>query len=123
MIRRPPRSTLFPYTTLFRSILVFTAGSALAALSTSATALDLARALQGVGGAIVTPLTLTLLSAAVPREKRGLALGAWGGIGGLPGAVGPPAGGAIARGLSRERVFWGNSPTGLLLRPLSCIRL
>src|SRR5207248_2175475 len=56
-------------------ILVFTAGSALAALSTSATALDLARGVQGVGGAIVTPLTLTLLSAAVPRERRGLARG------------------------------------------------
>src|SRR5256885_6837014 len=72
MIRRPPRSTLFPYTTLFRSILVFTAGSALAPLSTNAPALDLARGVQGVGGAIVTPLTLTLLSAAVPRERRGL---------------------------------------------------
>src|SRR5205807_2166534 len=53
---------------------VFTVGSAVAALSTTATGLDLARALQGVGGAIVTPLTLTLLSAAVPREKRGLGL-------------------------------------------------
>src|SRR3954454_5870223 len=53
---------------------IFTAGSAAAALSTSATALDLSRAVQGVGGAIVTPLTLTILSAAVPREKRGLAL-------------------------------------------------
>ena len=66
---------------------VFTVGSAVAALSTTATGLDLARALQGVGGAIVTPLTLTLLSAAVPREKRGLALGAWGGIGGLAVAI------------------------------------
>src|ERR687888_268378 len=50
---------------------VFTVGSAAAALSTTPTALDLARALQGVGGAIVTPLTLTILSGAVPREKRG----------------------------------------------------
>src|SRR6266550_3362869 len=62
---------------------VFTIGSAVAALSTTADALDFARALQGVGGAIVTPLTLTILSAAVPRERRGLALGIWGGIGGL----------------------------------------
>src|SRR5438093_19633 len=86
-------------------ILVFTAGSALAALSTSATALDLARGVQGVGGAIVTPLTLTLLSAAVPRERRGLALGAWGGIGGLAVAIGPLVGGAIVEGLSWQSIF------------------
>src|SRR5947208_10869283 len=55
---------------------VFTAASAAAALAPSAGTLIAARALQGVGGAIVTPLTLTLLSAALPREKRGLALGA-----------------------------------------------
>ena len=64
-------------------LLLFTGASAAAALSTRANALDIARALQGVGGAIVTPLTLTILSAAVPRERRGLALGIWGGIGGL----------------------------------------
>src|SRR6201747_2648235 len=67
---------------------IFTAGSIAAALAPSANALDIARALQGVGGAIVTPLTLTILSAAVPREKRGLALGAWGGIQGLAVALG-----------------------------------
>src|SRR3954452_15341108 len=58
---------------------IFTLASAAAALAPSAAALDLARAAQGVGGAIVMPLTLTILSAAVPKEKRGLALGAWGG--------------------------------------------
>src|SRR6266508_2182408 len=64
-------------------IVIFTVSSAAAALAPSILALDLARAAQGVGGAIVTPLTLTLLSAAMPPERRGLALGAWGGIGGL----------------------------------------
>src|SRR5712691_12121411 len=62
---------------------IFTAASAFAALAPSIEALNVARALQGVGGAIVMPLTLTLLSAAVPAERRGLALGAWGGVGGL----------------------------------------
>src|SRR5881275_971921 len=104
-------------------ILVFTAGSALAALSTSATALDLARGVQGVGGAIVTPLTLTLLSAAVPRERRGLALGAWGGIGGLAVAIGPLVGGAIVEGLSWQWIFWINVPIGLVLAPLAFFRL
>jgi EmrB/QacA subfamily drug resistance transporter len=104
-------------------ILVFTAGSALAALSTSATALDLARGIQGVGGAIVTPLTLTLLSAAVPRGRRGLALGAWGGISGLAIAIGPLVGGAIVEGLSWQWIFWLNVPIGLLLAPVALSRL
>src|SRR5438105_4819625 len=102
---------------------VFTLGSAVAALSATATGLDLARALQGVGGAIVTPLTLTLLSAAVPRERRGLALGAWGGIGGLAVAIGPLVGGAIVQGLSWQWIFWINVPIGLVLAPLAFFRL
>ena len=102
---------------------VFTLGSAVAALSTTATGLDLARALQGLGGAIVTPLTLTLLSAAVPREKRGLALGAWGGIGGLAVAIGPLVGGAIVEGISWQWIFWINVPIGLVLAPLAFFRL
>src|SRR5919198_1661299 len=61
---------------------VFTLASAAAALAPSVEALIAARAAQGIGGAIVTPLTLTILSAAVPAEKRGVALGAWGGISG-----------------------------------------
>ncbi len=102
---------------------IFTIGSAVAALSTTATGLDFARALQGVGGAIVTPLTLTLLSAAVPRERRGLALGAWGGIGGLAVAIGPLVGGAIVQGLSWQWIFWINVPIGLVLAPLAFFRL
>ena len=76
---------------------IFTAASASAALAPSIEVLNAARALQGVGGAIVTPLTLTILSAAVPGERRGLALGAWGGIGGLAVALGPVVGGAVVR--------------------------
>jgi EmrB/QacA subfamily drug resistance transporter len=104
-------------------IAIFTVSSALAALSTSATMLDLARAAQGVGGAIVTPLTLTILSAAVPKEKRGLALGAWGGIGGLAVALGPLVGGAVVEGISWHWIFWLNVPIGLVLAPLALLRL
>src|SRR5881398_1821440 len=100
-------------------ILLFTGASAFAALSTSANALDIARAVQGVGGAIVTPLTLTILSAAVPAERRGLALGIWGGIGGLAVAIGPLVGGAVVSGLSWQWIFWLNVPLGLLLMPLA----
>src|SRR5262249_7463602 len=77
---------------------IFTAASAAAALAPNIHVLVGARAVQGVGGAIVTPLTLTLLSASVPPERRGLALGAWGGIGGAARGVGPPPGGAGVRG-------------------------
>src|SRR5205814_608591 len=66
---------------------VFTLGSAAAALAPTTGALIVSRALQGVGGAIVTPLTLTILSAAVSPERRGLALGAWGGVAGLAIAI------------------------------------
>ncbi len=104
-------------------MLLFTGASAFAALSTSANTLDIARALQGVGGAIVTPLTLTLLSAAVPAERRGLALGIWGGIGGLAVALGPLVGGAIVSGVSWHWIFWVNVPIGLVLAPLAYSRL
>src|SRR3954468_8316555 len=85
---------------------IFTLASAGAALAGSANELIAARALQGLGGAIVLPLTLTLLSAAVPAEKRGVALGAWGGIGGLAVALGPLVGGAIVQGISWQWIFW-----------------
>src|SRR5499426_1978160 len=57
---------------------IFTLSSAAAALAPTIGALDAARAVQGFGAAIVMPLTLTILSAAVPKERRGVFLGAWG---------------------------------------------
>ncbi len=102
---------------------IFTASSALAALAPSIVALDAARALQGIGGAIVMPLTLTILSASVPAERRGLALGAWGGITGLAVAFGPLVGGAVVSGISWQWIFWLNVPIGLVLIPLVWFRL
>ena len=102
---------------------LFTGASAFAALASSIEVLNVARALQGVGGAIVTPLTLTILSAAVPAEKRGLALGAWGGIGGLAVALGPLIGGAVTEGISWQWIFWINVPIGVVLIPLAWRRL
>ena len=102
---------------------IFTLASALAALAPTIEALVAARALQGLGGAIIAPLTLTILSAAVPAERRGLALGAWGGIGGLAVALGPLVGGAVIEGLSWQSIFWINVPIGLVLMPLAWRRL
>jgi EmrB/QacA subfamily drug resistance transporter len=82
-------------------------------------ALIAARAIQGIGGAIVTPLTLTILSDAFPKEKRGLALGAWSGIAGLAVASGPLVGGAVVDGISWQWIFWLNVPIGIVLLPLA----
>ena len=98
---------------------LFTAASAAAALAPSMDALIVARAIQGIGGAIVTPLTLTILSDAFPKEKRGLALGAWSGIAGLAVASGPLVGGAVVDGISWQWIFWLNVPIGILLVPLA----
>ncbi|HEY3962101.1 MAG TPA: MFS transporter [Gaiellaceae bacterium] len=100
-------------------LVIFTVSSAAAALAPSIGALDAARAVQGLGGAIVMPLTLTILSAAVPKERRGLALGAWGGISGLAVALGPLVGGAVVSGISWHWIFWLNVPLGLVLAPLA----
>src|SRR5215218_336627 len=102
---------------------IFTAASAAAALAGSSNELIGARAIQGLGGAIVMPLTLTILSEAVPAERRGVALGAWGGIGGLAVAIGPLVGGAIVQGISWQWIFWLNVPIGLVLVPLALSRL
>jgi EmrB/QacA subfamily drug resistance transporter len=98
---------------------IFTLASAAAALAPSIDALIAARAVQGIGGAIVTPLTLTILSGAFPKEKRGLALGAWSGIAGLAVASGPLVGGAVVSGISWQWIFWLNVPIGILLAPLA----
>ena len=102
---------------------IFTVASAAAALAPSAGALIAARAFQGVGGAIVTPLTLTILSAGVPRERRGAFIGAWSGIAGLAVAFGPLFGGAVVSGISWHWIFWLNVPVGLVLIPLALFRL
>src|SRR3954470_17506875 len=102
---------------------IFTVASAAAALAPSTGALIAARALQGAGAAIITPLTLTLLSTAFAPEKRGLAIGAWSGISGLAVALGPLVGGAVVDGISWHWIFWLNVPIGLVLAPLAHRRL
>ena len=104
-------------------LLVFVLGSALAALSSGAGTLIAARVVQGAGAAMLVPLTLTLISDAFPAEKRGAAIGIWGGITGLGVAAGPVVGGAIVQGLSWEWIFWINVPIGLAVAALSALRL
>jgi EmrB/QacA subfamily drug resistance transporter len=97
---------------------VFTAASAAAALAPNVDALIAARAVQGLGGAIVMPLTLTLLASVVPPERRGLAFGLWGGMSGLGVALGPVIGGGITEYASWQWIFWINVPIGILVLPM-----
>ncbi|GAA1609247.1 DHA2 family efflux MFS transporter permease subunit [Actinoplanes couchii] len=94
-------------------IALFTAASAAAALSTEPWQLTAARAIQGIGGAAIAPLSLTLLAGAVPDRLRNAAVGIWGGITGLGVAVGPVVGGAVVDGLTWNWIFWVNVPIGV----------
>jgi EmrB/QacA subfamily drug resistance transporter len=98
---------------------VFTAASAAAALAPTTGALVAARAIQGAGAAMVTPLTLTLLAEAFPNERRGIAVGVWSGVSGIAVALGPLVGGAVVQGISWHWIFWLNVPIGLAMLPLA----
>ncbi|MDA5279651.1 DHA2 family efflux MFS transporter permease subunit [Streptomyces sp. Isolate_45] len=102
---------------------IFTASSAAAALSPGIDALIAARAVQGVGAAIMMPLTLTLLTVAVPAARRGMALGIYGAVTGLAVASGPLIGGTLTEHISWQWIFWLNVPIGLALIPLARLRL
>ncbi|MGN5631240.1 DHA2 family efflux MFS transporter permease subunit [Streptomyces sp. AC154] len=102
---------------------VFTGASAAAALSPGINELIAFRAVQGVGAAIMMPLTLTLLTAAVPPARRGAALGIFSAVTGLAVASGPLVGGSLTEHLSWQWIFWLNVPIGLILLPLARLRL
>jgi EmrB/QacA subfamily drug resistance transporter len=104
-------------------LVIFTGASAGAALAPGIDALIAARAVQGVGAAIMMPLTLTLLTAAVPAAKRGMAYGIWGAVNGLAVASGPLIGGSLTEHISWQWIFWLNVPLGLALLPLARLRL
>jgi EmrB/QacA subfamily drug resistance transporter len=108
---------------LVAGLLVFSAASAAGALSNDLTQLVVARAVQGLGAALLMPLTLTLLSAAFPPERRTAALGLWSSIAGLGVALGPLLGGLIVESLDWHWIFWINVPVGLTAAALAPRRL
>ncbi|WP_327145377.1 MFS transporter [Nocardia sp. NBC_01327] len=102
---------------------VFTLASVACALSPNIGTLIMFRALQGVGAAMVLPLSLTLLTAAFPPQHRGRAMGLYMGITGLATFSGPFIGGAIAEGLAWQWIFWLNLPIGLITIALTARRI
>jgi EmrB/QacA subfamily drug resistance transporter len=94
---------------------VFTAASLLCAIAPSAEALVVARLLQGVGGALLTPGSLAMIEATFRREDRARAIGAWSGLGGVAAALGPLLGGYLVDAVSWRAVFLINLPLGLFV--------
>jgi EmrB/QacA subfamily drug resistance transporter len=95
-------------------LVVFTAASAACGLSHDATQLIAARVVQGVGGAMLAPQSLTILTATFPAERRGAALGIWGSVVGLSTVAGPTLGGLIVTYLDWPWIFFLNLPVGVV---------
>ena len=92
---------------------IFTVASALCGLAQNAGELIAARILQGVGGALLTPQTLAILTSIFPPERRGAAFGIWGGVAGLATLAGPTLGGAIITYIDWRWIFYINVPVGI----------
>ena len=93
---------------------LFTLASAACALAPGTAELIAARTVQGLGAAVVMPLSLTILTSAFPLRRRGLIVGIYGGLAGLAVAAGPLVGGAVTEGLDWHWIFWLNVPIGLI---------
>ena len=97
---------------------LFTVASVACALAPNVSDLIAARVVQGLGGAIVLPLSLTILTTAFPVERRGMIVGIYGGLAGLAVAMGPIIGGAVTQGIDWHWIFWINVPIGVIVVPL-----
>ena len=93
---------------------LFTFASIACALAPNLSALIVARTVQGLGGAVVLPLSLTILTAAFPVERRGMIVGVYGGLAGLAVAMGPIVGGAVTQSIDWHWIFWINVPIGVV---------
>jgi len=95
-------------------LVVFTAASALCGLSQNDTQLIAARVLQGVGGALLAPQTLAIITAIFPPERRGAAFGIWGAVAGVSTILGPTVGGLIVTNWDWRWIFFMNVPIGII---------
>ena len=102
---------------------VFTVASALCGFAVNTLMLQLSRAVQGVGGAIMFAVSLALLADAFRGKDRGIAFGVWGGVTGLAVAIGPLLGGLLTSGLSWRWIFFVNAPIGVIAVVISVLRV
>ena len=93
---------------------LFTVASAACALAPNAAELIAARTVQGLAGAVVLPLSLTILTTAFAAERRGMIVGVYGGLAGLAVALGPIVGGIVTEGIDWHWIFWLNVPIGVV---------
>ena len=98
----------------FTGVLLFVAASLACGLSGSPTVLNVARACQGVGGAVMFSTSLALLAQEFAPHERGTAFAIWGATTGFAVAVGPLAGGLLTEGIGWEWIFFVNVPVGLV---------
>src|SRR5881227_66794 len=95
-------------------VAIFTLSSLLCGLSSSAGELIAARAVQGVGAALMMPATLSIISATFAARERGMAIGIWAGVSAMALAIGPLLGGIITEHISWNWIFYVNVPIGVL---------
>src|SRR5213592_1252790 len=95
-------------------LVIFTVSSLACGLSSSATELIAARAVQGVGSALMMPATLSIISATFAARERGTAIGIWAGVSAMALAIGPLLGGVITEHISWNWIFYVNVPIGIL---------
>ncbi len=100
-------------------VVLFTLASAACALAPGASELIVARTVQGLAGAVVLPLSLTILTTAFPEDKRGMIVGVYGGLAGLAVALGPIVGGLITETIDWHWIFWLNVPIGVVCATLA----
>src|SRR5690242_2292893 len=95
-------------------IVVFTAASIMCGLAPNVLTLVAARALQGIGGALLVPQSLAIITAAFPDSERGRAIGTWAGFSALTTALGPVLGGWLVDVSSWRTIFFVNVPVGVM---------
>jgi EmrB/QacA subfamily drug resistance transporter len=95
-------------------IAVFTLASAASGLAQTGTELIAARVVQGLGAALAMPQTMAIIIATFPRERRGAALGVWGGVAALATIAGPTVGGVLVTWMGWRWIFFVNVPLGLV---------
>jgi len=104
-------------------LVVFTCASVLCGFAVSTLMLQLSRAVQGIGGAIMFAVSLALLADAFRGKDRGVAFGAWGAVTGLAVAIGPLLGGVLTSGLSWRWIFFVNGPIGVVAVAITLTRV